>query len=73
MHSHGLFRGYESLRVCQLGTPWWTTLELASSKNVPLSYPSGQLSNWYPLVDNFGTFEWLRASDLKELVVGSRV
>ena len=27
----------------------------------------------YPLVDSFGTFEWPRASDLKELVVGSRV
>ena len=26
----------------------------------------------YPLVDNFGTIEWPRASDLEELVVGSR-
>jgi len=26
----------------------------------------------YPLVDDFRTFEWPRASDLKELVVGSR-
>ncbi len=25
----------------------------------------------YPLVDDFGTFEWPRASDLEELVVGS--
>jgi len=23
----------------------------------------------YPLVDDFGTFEWPRASDLKELVI----
>jgi len=27
----------------------------------------------YPLVDNFRTFEWPRASDLQELVIGSRV
>jgi len=26
----------------------------------------------YPLVDNFGTFEWPNASDLEELVVESR-
>ena len=25
------------------------------------------------LLDNFGTFEWPSVSDLKELVVGSRV
>ncbi len=25
----------------------------------------------HPLVDNFGTFEWPRASDLEGLVVGS--
>jgi hypothetical protein len=27
----------------------------------------------YPLVDDFRTIEWPRASDLEELVVGSRV
>ncbi len=27
----------------------------------------------HPLVDNFRTFEWPRASDLEELVAGSRV
>ena len=26
----------------------------------------------YPLVDNFGTFKWPRASDLEELIIGSR-
>jgi len=26
----------------------------------------------YPLVDDFGTFEWPNASDLEELVAGSR-
>jgi len=26
----------------------------------------------YPLVDDFGTFEWPSVNDLKELVVGSR-
>jgi len=26
----------------------------------------------YALVDDFGAFEWPRASDLKELVIGSR-
>lgn len=26
----------------------------------------------YPLVDNFGTSEWPKASDLNELIVGSR-
>jgi len=26
----------------------------------------------HPLVDNFGTFKWPRASDLQELIIGSR-
>ena len=39
----------------------------ANLLQVPLS---GQLSNWYPVVDNFGTFEWPRASDLEELIIG---
>ena len=30
------------------------------------------LTQLAPLADNFGTFEWPRASDLKELVIGSR-
>jgi len=34
------------------------------------------IQRWYrehPLVDDFGTFEWPKASDLKELIIGSRV
>jgi len=31
-----------------------------------------EFRDWYPLVDNFRTFKWPRASDLEELVVESR-
>jgi len=27
----------------------------------------------YPLLDDFGTFEWPSVSDLEELIIGSRV
>ena len=60
--------------INELGAPAWLdgVGEIVGYINPPAHHTFQMVIEKYPSVDAFRTFEWPRASDLDELIIGSR-